>query len=140
MTKFDLHAVDFPISPSPDAGPFWDGAERGELVIPRCVPCHASFWYPRNLCPTCGARDVEWVPHPGAGIVHAFCIHDHTSLSHLRELTPFVTALVDLGDGVRMMGLLDIEPDPAAVRCDLPVHLTFTSSADDRQIPVFVPS
>jgi hypothetical protein len=140
MTVLDLQTVDFPISPSPDARPFWDGVERGELVIPLCIPCDAPFWYPRNLCPRCGSRDIEWRSHSGSGIVHAFCIHHHTSLRHLRGLTPIVTALVDLGDGVRMMGLLDIEPDPATVRCDLPVRVTFARCADERQIPVFVPS
>ena len=139
MTLPDLMAVEFPVSPSPDARPFWDGVERGQLVIPRCVRCDAPFWYPRNLCPTCGSRDIEWIPHSGTGVVHAFCIHHHTSLSHLRDLVPFVTALVDLGRGVRMMGLVDIEPDPRAVRCDLAVHVSFRC-AGGRQIPVFVPT
>ena len=140
MTLPDLQMVEFPISPSPDAQPFWDGVERGQLVIPRCIRCDTPFWYPRNLCPTCGSRDIEWNPHHGSGTVHAFCIHHHTSLPHLREFVPFVTALVDLGDGIRMMGLLDIEPDPTAARCDIAVHATFRRCAGFQQIPVFVPS
>jgi uncharacterized OB-fold protein len=136
----DLSAIEFPVSPSPDAAPFWDGLQRGELVVPWCQSCCESFWYPRSLCPRCGSADVAWTAHDGRGVVHAFCIQHQTSLGHLRPLTPFVTALVELAPGVRMMGLLlDVEPSPEGVRCGSQVRLVIVPTAGDRSIPAFVP-
>lgn len=139
MTVLDLTGIEFPISPSPDAGPFWDAIDRGELVVPSCAACNTAFWYPRSLCPHCGARDIEWLPHDGEGVIHAFCIHHHTATPHLRSLVPFVTALVELADGVRILGLVDTVADPEAVRCDQRVQLTVATAGGRRRVPLFVP-
>lgn len=136
----DLSATSFPILPSPDARPFWEAADRGELVLPRCDACAATFWYPRAHCPTCGSRAVTWVPASPHGTLHAFCIHHSTPLAHLRDLVPFVTALVDLADGPRMMGLLEVAPDPAAIRCDMPVEVQLRATAEGPRVPIFVPT
>jgi uncharacterized OB-fold protein len=136
----DLSAVEFPVSPSPDAAPFWEGLRHDELRLPQCRSCGRHVWYPRALCPHCGSVDVGWVAHEGRGVVHAFCIQHQTAMAHLRPLTPFVTALVELGPDVRMMGLLlDVEPSPDAVRCGARVRVTTVPTAGDRRIAVFVP-
>jgi uncharacterized OB-fold protein len=136
----DLSNVDVPISPSPDAAAFWEACARRELVLPRCGACETVFWYPRSVCPACGSREIGWMPASGRGELHAFCIHHSSPLSHLRRLTPVVTALVELDEGVRMMGFLDAEPDPAIVRCGMPVAVEFRSTAGDVSVPVFVPT
>jgi hypothetical protein len=123
------------ISPSPDAAPFWEACERGELVLPYCLACADFFFYPRTLCPRCGSRELEWRPASGRGRLYTFCIQHQTPLPELREAVPFVTALVELEEGPRMMTLLvDVEPDPAAIRCELPVEVTFRDGH-----PVFRP-
>lgn len=137
--SLDLSGVDVPVSPSPDAGPFWEAAARGELVLPRCDACHGWVWYPRVVCPSCGSRELSWVPATGRGAVHAFCIHHVSPLPHIRELAPVVTALVELEEGPRLMGFLDADPDPAAVRCGMPVVVRFDPTAGDVTVPVFVP-
>jgi uncharacterized OB-fold protein len=135
----DLRTVALPISPSPDAAPFWEAAEGGTVALPRCGVCGDVFWYPRALCPSCGSRDVGWLTSSGRGEVHAFCIHHSSPLPHLRDLVPVVTVLVDLEEGVRMMGFLDADPDPAAVRCGMPVDVELRATGSDVRVPVFVP-
>ena len=49
-----------PISPAPEAVPFWEAADRHELLLPFCGECEHFFFYPRALCPDCGSRDVQW--------------------------------------------------------------------------------
>ncbi|MGD9700868.1 MAG: Zn-ribbon domain-containing OB-fold protein [Acidimicrobiia bacterium] len=137
--NIDLTNTDFELSPSPDSAAFWEGVQRRELLLPWCTPCDAAFWYPRTACPRCGSRDIEWRAASGDATVHSFCIHFHSALPHLAGLTPFVTALVDLDEGPRMMGLLDVEPDPSAIRCDVPVVVTFATTAGGALIPVFAP-
>ena len=82
---------------------------------------------------------MGWLTSSGRGEVHAFCIHHSSPLPHLRDLVPVVTVLVDLEEGVRMMGFLDADPDPAAVRCGMAVDVELRTTGSDVRVPVFVP-
>src|SRR3546814_15492736 len=96
----DLSAVDLPIVSSPEAEPFCRGIERGDLVLPSCAVC-GPFWYPRNLSPACGTRQLTWLEPSGRGVLPAFCIHHPRALTHLNPLLPVATVLVDPEVGVR---------------------------------------
>jgi uncharacterized OB-fold protein len=110
---------------SPDAAPFWEACKRREFLLPWCPACADFFWYPRTLCPRCGSRNVEWRQASGRGRLHAFCIQSSV-----------VTALVELEEGPRMMSfLVSVEPDPAAIRCEMPLALDFREDG----LPVFRP-
>ena len=128
------------ISPSPDAAPFWEGCERGELLLPYCLRCEEFFFYPRTLCPTCGSRDLDRSEERrvGRGTLHTFCIHHVPPLPRFAGSVPFVTAIVELEEGPRMMTLLvDVEPDPSLIHCDTPVEVAFTTDGDGHTVPVF---
>jgi uncharacterized OB-fold protein len=64
----------------------------------------------------------------------------HPTHSAVVDQVPYTVLLVDLAEGPRMMGLLDVEPDPAAVRCDMPVEVELRASADGFRVPIFVPT
>lgn len=128
------------VSPSPDAVEFWEGCARGELLLPYCLRCEAFFFYPRTLCPTCGSRELEWRRASGRGTLHTFCIHHVPPRPVFAESVPFVTAIVELDEGPRMMSfLVDVEPDPVHIRCDIPVEVAFATDGDGRAVPVFRP-
>ena len=125
--------------PSPDATPFWEACQRRELQLPYCVRCAAFFFYPRTLCPTCGGRDLVWRQVSGRGRLYAFCIQHHSPLPGWRERVPFVTVLVELEEGPRIMSVLTgTEPDPAAIHCEMPLQVAFTELAGGQLLPVFV--
>lgn len=129
------------VSPSPDAVPFWEAAERGELLLPYCPACAGFFFYPRTACPTCGSRDTGWRPVSGRGTVYTFCVQHVSPLPALAGSVPFVTAIVELDEGPRLTSfLVDVEPDPAQVSCGMPVEVTFVRDAEDRTVPVFRPA
>lgn len=118
-------------SPSPDAVPFWEAATRHALVLPHCLDCDEPFFYPRALCPACGSRNLAWVTASGRGVLHSFCVQYHCDVPGLAEAVPFVTALVDLAEGPRMMGfLLDAPDDPEAISCDVAVTVEFVDLDD----------
>jgi uncharacterized OB-fold protein len=72
----------------------------------------------------------------GRGRLHACCIQHTTPPAELCELLPFVTALVELEEGPRIVSrLVGVEPDPAAVRCDMPLVVDFLDG-----LPVFRPA
>lgn len=125
----DFDQLPVTLRPSPDALSFWEGVGAGHLVLPRCRTCDELFFYPRTMCPWCGSRDHDHEQMSGGGTVHAFAIHHVPPPGYDKTHVPFVTALVQLGEGPRVMGLLRIEPRPDAVRCDMPVRIAFTVDA-----------
>ena len=127
-----------PIQPSPDALPFWSACREHRLVLPRCTPCGDLFFYPRTLCPACGSRDITWVEVSGRGRIHAFTVQHVTPVAELRDTLPFVTVLVELDEGPRMMSfLVDAGTDPSSIRCDTAVEVDFLDDPRGQPFPVF---
>jgi uncharacterized OB-fold protein len=123
---------------SDEVAPLWDATRRSELVLPWCTSCEQPFWYPRAVCPRCLGDDIDWRAARGDGVIYA------TSVQHLpgpgRDAAdgPYVVALVDLREGVRMMGnVLDCAPDD--VHVGLAVRVTWQPLSDGRQLPQFAP-
>lgn len=93
--------------PAPDAfeRPFFEAAARGELLYQRCAPCGHAQFYPRAVCTACGA-DPEWAQASGRGAVHTYTVVRQNGMPPFRDELPYVVAIVELPEGVRMMGNL----------------------------------
>lgn len=134
--------VDRPLpSPiTPEAKPFWDGCRAEKLMLPRCEDCGHVFFYPRILCPRCHSRKVGWMQASGRGTLHSFEIAHQAFQKAWKIKPPYVLAMVQLEEGPRMMSnLINVEPSPKAVRCDMPVEVVFTKVSDDVTLPLFQP-
>jgi uncharacterized OB-fold protein len=56
-------------------------------------------------------------------------------------MVPYVTAIVELDEGGRMMtNLVDIEPDPAQITVGMPVEVTFDDVTPEVTLPKFRPA
>ncbi len=54
--------------------------------------------------------------------------------------TPYVTALVELEEGPRLYtNLVDVEPDPKVIHCDMPVEVVFEEISEEITLPKFRP-
>jgi uncharacterized OB-fold protein len=87
---------------SRDTAFFWDGTAAGELRIQRCGECGALRHPPGPACPECGALKPEYVVAAGTGEVYSYVVHHHPPVPG--RALPFVVALVELTEGVRMVG------------------------------------
>jgi len=104
-------------APRPEAWerPFFEAAARGELWYQRCPACDRAQFYPRPACTACGA-ECEWALASGRGQVHTFTVVRQSSARGFKGDVPYVVAMIDLEEGVRMMGnVLDCETDDVAV-------------------------
>lgn len=111
---------------------FWDGAREQELRIQSCAACGALRHPPGPSCPKCGAFDRTHVVASGLGTVFSYVVHHHPPVPG-KEL-PLVIALIDLPEGVRMVGEVPGELDLAIgdrVRVDWQVI------DDDLTLPVW---
>jgi uncharacterized protein len=118
---------------SPDTEFFWAGTQLGELRIQRCGGCGALRHPPGPACLNCGSMDKpEYQVAAGTGTVYSYVVHRHPPVPG-KEL-PIVIALVELTEGVRMLGELT-GIDPAEVRIGLPVRVSFIRIDDDLVLP-----
>ena len=94
--------------PVPDPyvnGPYWAGAKEGKFMLPRCTTCNHMHFYPRLICPICGARTIVWEQASGEGYLHTFAVQ-HRAFGAWADETPFVTAYIDLKEGDRVFTVL----------------------------------
>jgi uncharacterized OB-fold protein len=121
---------------SHDTAFFWAGAALGELRIQRCGACKALRHPPGPACPVCGALEPEYVVASGLGEVYSYVVHHHPPVPG-KEL-PFVVALVELEEGVRLLAEL-VEVPVSEVRIGLPVRASFVTVDDELTLPVWGP-
>ncbi|MDI3341747.1 MAG: Zn-ribbon domain-containing OB-fold protein [Sphaerobacter sp.] len=124
----------------PITAPFWESLRAHAMQLQRCDACGRFVFYPRVVCPHCGSRALTWQPVAGTGVVHAFTIvHRHPNPAFAAEI-PYVVALVELDEGVRMLtNLVGVEPDPAQVRVGMPVEVVYEDVSDVVTLPQFRP-
>ena len=127
-------------NPSPEAQRYWEGTKKHELWLPYCRPCAAAYWYPRDFCPRCGSRDVEWRRASGRGTVYTFAIQYRAWHPGWNDDVPYVTALIDLEEGPRIYSnIIGVEADPKNLRCEMPVEVVFEDVSDEITLPKFRP-
>lgn len=116
--------------------PFWEGAARGQLMLPRCVDCNRVHWYPRHLCPFCHSANLAWIEASGEGTVYAFAVQ-HMAFGAWGKEAPFVTAYIDLKEGDRMLTVLrGVDANrPEDIRIGSRVTVEFEQADDDTFIP-----
>jgi hypothetical protein len=122
---------------TPNTAFFWDGTTAGELRIQRCAKCGALRHPPGPMCPACGeASDGGYTVAVGTGEVFSYVVHHHPPVPGKR--LPMVVALVQLPEGVRILGEMPgVRPDQ--VRIGLPVRVTF-NQVGDMVLPAWLPA
>ena len=106
---------------SRDTAFFWEGVAEHELRVQRRAdgslvhPPLPAVWQDKEV-------PIDYLVASGNGTVFSFVVH-HAPKVPGRTL-PFVIALVELTEGVRMLGELR-NVDPAAVEVGMPVRVTF---------------
>ena len=105
------------LSPSGIQAQHQQALDEGRFLIQQCGACAAHVYFPRELCPHCGALAPAWVTPAGGGQVAAV-----TTVRRKADLGgDYNVCLVDLDEGVRLMSRVE-GLAPAAVRVGLRVR------------------
>jgi uncharacterized OB-fold protein len=124
--------------PISDAGrPFWDATRELRLAIQWCRACERPIHFPREACPTCLGDDLEVRPSAGTGTIYACSIMPTPGNPGMAGRAPYVVALVDLDEGVRLLANVVGERALDAVVGDR-VAVAWEPLSDGRHLPVFV--
>lgn len=121
--------------PDGDTRVFWEGVQKGELLIQECGDCHKSIFYPRSICPHCFSDEISWVKSEGVGHIYSFTIV-HQAYGPFADQTPFAAAIVELKEGVRMMTRI-VNADLQEISIDAPVRVVFEKVDDELTLPYF---
>jgi uncharacterized OB-fold protein len=116
---------------TPESDAYWGGAARGVLLLPRCRDCGRAHFYPRAFCPHCFSDQLQTFEASGVGTIYTFSVMR-------RADPPYVIAYVRLSEGPVLLTRI-VDADPAAIRCDQPVRLTFRNAPGGEPVPVFAP-
>lgn len=132
-----------PARPVPElddvTGPFWEAAARHELVLQTCSSCGAVRHPPRPVCPACLSWDYTWEPASGRATVWSWVIAHQPVLPAFADKTPYNVAVVELAEGVRMIGnLLDVAD--SEIHEGMAVEVAWEDVEDDVTLPQWRPA
>lgn len=123
--------------PDADTRPFWEACNREELIHQYCGSCGQAQFYPRALCARCGAGALEWRPSKGLGTIYTYTVNFRAPNPSFASDVPYVIALVDLDEGIRMM--LNVKGcPPEAVRIGMRIRVVFEPRGEQK-IPQATP-
>ncbi|GAA3834430.1 Zn-ribbon domain-containing OB-fold protein [Nocardioides panacisoli] len=118
-----------------DSAYFWEGTLKGELRIQSCNACGVLRHPPGPACPECGALDRGYVVASGLGTVFSYVVHRHPPVPG-KEL-PIVIALIDLDEGVRMIGEVVGDGVAEMVAIGTRLRVDFNRVDDDLAMPIW---
>ncbi|MFL6119653.1 bifunctional MaoC family dehydratase N-terminal/OB-fold nucleic acid binding domain-containing protein [Actinophytocola sp.] len=117
-----------------DTAFFWEGTAQGELRIQQCGGCGALRHPPGPMCPRCNETKPGHLVASGLGEIYSYVVHHHPPVPG--HTLPFVIALVELEEGVRLLAEL-VDVDPEEVEVGLPVRIDFARVDDELTMPVW---
>lgn len=119
--------------------PFWEGAKRHELIIPRCKTCSKFHFYPREECPYCSSRDIEWVQASGKARLFTFTIVRQPAHGSFLEDVPYLYSVVQLDEGVKMISnVIGVPAEEATV--DMALEVSFDDVTPEVTLVKFKPA
>jgi uncharacterized OB-fold protein len=109
---------------------FWKAAAEKKLVIQRGMKTGKFIMYPKKYSPHDYSESIEWVEASGKGKIYSYTIVQANPPSNFLNEVPYVVAIVELEEGVRMCTNI-VETDYAQIKIGASVEAVFETVADD---------
>lgn len=123
--------------PDADSAPFWEACRERRLTVQQCTACGSRRFPPIGICHVCRSWEHTWV-EVGDGTVYSWVVVRHSPIESLHQALPYVVAVIDLGDGVRMpTQLVGVEPDE--VEAGMAVQVVWQEIEGGMVLPFFTP-
>ena len=121
--------------PDGDTKPYWDAAREHRLVIQRCRDCQKAIFYPRSVCPHCMSDRIDWIDASGRGTIYSYVVV-HRAPPAFADLAPYIVALIDLDEGVRLMSNI-VDGARSNVTIGAAVEVMFDDVTTEISLPRF---
>ncbi len=118
--------------------PFWEATKNGKLVLQYDPESKRYQFWPRAISVTTGKQNLEWREASGKGKLYSYTV-TYVPVAGFEDKTPYVVGLVELDEGVRIMGNMpNVKPDQ--VKIGMPVKVGFEKLSDDISYFYFDPA
>src|SRR5699024_7001183 len=95
------------------------------------------IYYPRIVCPNCMSTKINYVESSGEGSIYSYTIAHRGAGPSYKDDIPYVVALIDLDEGVRMLSNI-VGCEPEDVHIEMRVKVMF-EKREEFSIPQFLP-
>ncbi|MCZ7889686.1 MULTISPECIES: Zn-ribbon domain-containing OB-fold protein [Agrobacterium] len=116
---------------------WFDAAQHNTLLVQRDPATGTLQMYPRARVVGHPEREPEWIEASGRGTLYSFTVVHRSIHEEFASMTPFVIALVDLKEGVRLTSWV-IDTPLENIRCDMPLKVVFREIHPGVKMPCFV--
>lgn len=107
-------------------------------MLQHCVDCERAVFYPRLRCPHCWGNALTWVEASGRGTVASYTIIHRPGHPAFAADAPYVVALVDLAEGVRILSNI-VNCPIETVQVEMPVNVVWEAQGEFT-LPKFQPA
>jgi uncharacterized OB-fold protein len=123
---------------SKDIQAYWNACKEHKLMVQRCEQCGKFRFYPGTFCTNCLSSELEWKEVSGRGTVYSYSIVYRPPFKNISMDVPYVVALIELNEGVRMMSNI-VECPLHEISVGMKVQVTFIENQDEKILPKFKP-
>lgn len=115
----------------PLTAPFWAATQEHRLVAQRCTNCGRFRWVPSEVCPECLSAEAVWTELSGEAIVWSLAVYHRAMHPAFKDLVPYTVAMLELPEGVRMLGAVVTSTGDADADGEVRIGDTVTAEFDD---------
>lgn len=120
--------------------PFWEGAKQHKLLLKKCKACGHIDHPPYLYCTSCANEDeYEWIEASGKATLYAYAVNIYGVPFAFMEDLPYVTALVDLAEGPRMISNI-VDSDPKELKNGMELKVVFEEVTPNVILPKWKPT
>ncbi|MGM9923079.1 MAG: Zn-ribbon domain-containing OB-fold protein [Bacillus sp. (in: firmicutes)] len=124
-----------------DNAPYWDAADRHELVLQKCETCGEYSHPPGPACAKCGSTELSWESQGSEinGTVYSYVVSYRPFLPGFQDDLPLIIAVVELEKipEVKLIGnVLECAPEDIAI--GMPVKMVWQDITEDRALPQWI--
>ncbi|MFJ7647147.1 Zn-ribbon domain-containing OB-fold protein [Lysinibacillus sp. NPDC097279] len=124
-----------------DNQPYWDAADRHELVLQKCETCNAYNHPPGPACSKCGATELSWESQGSdiTGTIYSYVVSYRPFLPGFQDDLPTIIVVVQLDklNEVKIIGNVLACP-PEEIKIGMPVKMTWQDITEDRALPQWI--
>lgn len=115
---------------------FWAHCAEERLCFQVCESCETWRHLPRIMCARCGSVKWTWRASVGRGCLYSWTVTHQAMLPQFESEVPYVVAVVELDEGVRMVSQLrGVEKKDLEI--GLPLELYFERFEGGLVLPMF---
>ncbi len=93
---------------------FWSRLAVGEFASTKCTRCERLMFPPRQYCPVCWSKDMQWTNLSGLGKLYARTTI-HAAPDMFQKQVPYSVGIIDLLEGIRLIATVIDEGEKISI-------------------------